>query len=276
MSNITFVLFARNEEKRILYAIRNLKNYGAVIVLDGGSTDQTKELCEKAGAQFVLRPFSDKPQVETQENFEFIKRKIQTDWIYWGYVDNLAPKSLLEKLTEISMQNKVKMVLIPLYTYLWGNTRHYAHKGYSPFFYHKDFMDYSQNNIHGMGKFLGTKKQILKLPDKEEFALKHFSVYNIGKFVGSHWRYAEEEALEKYRRGKKFSVLRMLAGMIRYWWIYRKSLKNGSLGLIIVLSYSFFRLMSYARLYELERGISLESIEGNYSVLKEKMLKDFD
>lgn len=275
MSNITFVLFTYNEEKRIAYAVKNLIKYGDVALMDGGSTDKTKEVAEQLGAKYFLRPPSDKPQVETQTNFDFIKSKISTDWIYWGYVDNIAPKSLLEKLTEISAQDKIKMVLIPLYTYLWGNTRHYAHKGYSPFFYHKDFMDYRQNNIHGMGQFTGTKEQILKLPNKEEFALKHFSTYNIGKFINTHFKYAETEAAGKFQAGVKFSLLKMFAAMVRYSWIYRRSLRNGVLGIIIILAYNFYRLLAYAKLYELENGINLESIEKNYSEAKEKMLEEF-
>lgn len=275
MSNISFVLFACNEEKRIGYAIRNFLSYGDVYVFDGGSTDKTKEICESLGAHFFSRPSREKAHVETQENFEFIKSKIITDWIYWGYVDNIAPKNLLEKLAEISTQEKIKMVLIPLYTYLWGNTEHCAHKGYSPMFFHKDFVDFSRNYIHGMGQFLGSSEQCLKLPNRSEFALHHFSTYDIAKFVKGHLRYAEEEASAKFNAGKKFGVIRMFAAMLRYCWIYRRSLKSGALGWIIMYCFAFSRFMTYAKLFELENGITLESIENNYSVSKKKMLEEF-
>lgn len=276
MGRISFILFTFNEEKRIEYAIRNFCDYGQVYVFDGGSTDKTKEIAEKLGALFFVRPPSTLPQIETQENFEFIKSKIKTDWIYWGYVDNLAPKSLVEKMIEVAEQDTAKMVLVPLYTYLWGNTKHLAQKSYTPFLFHKDFVDFSNNYIHGMGKFLGGAKQIVRLPNKSEYAIRHFSVYNTSKFVPGHLRYAEQEALGKYAAGKKFSFIRMLAGMIRYLWIYRRSLRNGVLGFIIVSQYAFFRLMAYARLYELEHGLSVEEIEKSYSVIKQEMLKEFN
>jgi len=277
MSNITFVLFTYNEEKRISYAVRNFIKYGEVILLDSGSNDKTKEIAEKLGATFFIRPSSDKPQVETQENFDFLESKLKTDWIYWGYVDNIAPKSLVDKLIEISLQDKFKMVLVPLYTYLWGNTDNFIQKSYSPFFFHKDFIDFSDNYIHGMGKFLGDKNQLLKLPNKIEYALQHFSTYNINKFVKGHLRYAEAEASEKYKVGKKFSTLRMLAGMGRYCWIYgKRGYKSGVLGLMIVLNYAFFRLMAYTKLYELENGITLDSIESKYSEKKEEILREFN
>jgi len=274
--NITFVFFTYNEEKRIGYAVRNVMNYGDVILMDAGSTDKTKEIAEGLGATYYLRPDNSKPQVETQKNFDFIKEHISTDWVYWGYVDNFVPKSLLEKLQELSLQDIYKLVKIPLYTYLWGNTDHVIQEAYSPFFYHKDFMDYKENYIHGMGQFQGSAEQILVLPNKKKYALLHFSTYNITKFIQGHLRYAETEAQEKFARGERFSLIKMLAAIVRYWWIYRKSLRTGSLGVIILMSYAAFRTMSYARLYELEHGITLDSIEQAYSQKKEELLKIFD
>jgi glycosyltransferase involved in cell wall biosynthesis len=46
-NNITFVLFAYNEEKRIEYPIRNFIKYGEVIVIDNFSTDKTKKVAEQ-------------------------------------------------------------------------------------------------------------------------------------------------------------------------------------------------------------------------------------
>ncbi len=275
-SNISFILFSYNEEKRIAYAIKNFINYGRVFILDGGSTDKTKEIAEGLGATFFTRPETKKANVESTENFEFIKSIIDTDWIYWGYVDNTAPKPLVEKMTEVSKQNTIKMIKIPLYTYLWGNTENYAHKSDGPFLFHKDYVSFDNNHIHGLGKFLGTDKEWLRLEEKEDYALKHFSTYVGSKFVMGHLKYGEAEAREKFARGTKFSITLMLLAMIRYMYIYGKhSYKNGKLGLIIILHYAFFRLMTYTKLYELENGITLEGVEENYRKEKEKILEGF-
>ncbi len=276
MSNITFILFAYNEEKRIHFAINNFIDYGEVTVLDGGSTDKTKEITENLGARFIPRPVSKKINVETQEIFDFVKSHVKTEWIYWGYVDNIAPKPLVEKMVEISNQSKIKAIYIPLYTYLWGNTKNYALKSRGRFLFKKEYVDFSDNHIHGFGKFLGAEDEIISLENKEEFALKHFSSYTIHKFILGHLRYAEDEALEKFERGTKFSALKMLAAMVRYIYIYGKySYKNGILGLLIMLNYAFFRLMAYTKLYELEHGISLDTVEESYSKEKEKILATF-
>ncbi len=275
-NNITFVLVTYNEEKRVKYALKNFLGYGDIIIMDGGSTDRTQKIAESFGAKFFLRPERTKANSETFENMNFLKEKTETDWIYWGYVDNIAPKSLVEKMVEIANDNKFKIVDIPLYTYLWGNTNHYAHKGYSPLLYNKNYVDFSKNYIHGLGVFTGNKKDRLVLPNKEKYALKHFSTYDEKKFVAGYMKYAELESQEKFNRGEKFSLIKTIAAMLRYFLMYIVfGFKNGKLGLLVALNYAFYRLMTYTRLYELENNITLERIEENYSKKKEALLKDF-
>lgn len=275
MSNISFILFTRNEEKRISYAIKNFIQYGDVFVLDGGSTDRTREITENLGAKFIERPHQDIPFVENKENFALIKQIIKTDWVYWGYVDNFVPQPLVEEFVRIAREDKYKRVFVPMHTYLWGNTEHIAQTSQFAPIFHKDYMDFSNNRIHAMGKFSGKEEQILTLPNKDAYTIRHFSTYNEAKFIMGLFRYADEEAKGKYAEGKRYSTIRMLAAMIRYCWIFRRSIRLGGLGAIIMLNYAFSRLMTYSRLYEIEHEITLESIEEAYSIEKEKLLKTY-
>ncbi|MBF05472.1 hypothetical protein CL644_02080 [bacterium] len=275
MANITFVIFTYNEEKRIEYAIKNFKNFGEVLIMDGGSDDNTEKIATELGATFLRRPITDKPFTENQKNLDFIKEHISTDWIYWGYCDNTAPKKLLEKMCELSEQTKYKKVSIPMYTYLWGYTKNHVQESHIPVLFHKDYTDFSNNYIHGFGDFLGTEDEILELPLKKELALCHFSTYNESKFVKGYMRYGEEEAKQKFERKEKFKVSKLFAAMLRYLWIYKRALRNPRLGVLVMLNMSFGRLMTYTRLYELENDITLDSIEDRYSKEKEEILKTF-
>jgi glycosyltransferase involved in cell wall biosynthesis len=269
-NTVTFILFCYNEEKRIAHAIRCFKDYGPIILMDGGSTDRTREIAEGLGATFLSRPESLNPSVETEVNLDFIKAHTDTPWIYWGYVDNIAPRSLVEKLVAVAKEGTYKRVLAPLYTYLWGNTDHYAQRSYILAAFHRDYMDFKNNPIHSMGRFAGQPEEDLRLPDTDQFALRHFSTYNESKFVSGYMRYAEQEAMVKFKSGERFSVLKLLAAMLRYIWIYRRSLRSPRLGILIMLNMAFGRLMTYTRLYELEHDLTLETIEDNYSRKKEE------
>jgi glycosyltransferase involved in cell wall biosynthesis len=273
---LSFVVIAYNEEKRIADVIRNFIDYGDVIILDGGSTDRTQEICETMGARFYLRPENKKIQIENEENFTFIKNLITTDWIYWGHADYIAPKTLVEKMVEISQQEKIKTVCIPLYTYLWGEISAPSIITHTSMFFHKDFRDFSDTRIHYQGTFTGSTDQYLTLPNKPEYALHHFSVYNVAKYISGYMRYGEEEAKQKFERGEKFSMFKLLAAMIRYMWIYKRALlASPRLGFLIMLNMAFGRLMTYTRLYELEQGITLDTVHDNYSVAKQNILNDF-
>ena len=276
MNNITFVIFTYNEEKRIKYVLRNFVKYGEVLVLDDGSTDRTKEIVKRLGGKFISRPIKTKQYItESQIMYNFIKQLVKTDWIFWGFTDNLMPKSLLEKLVEISQQTKIKYVNIPLYTYLWGYTKEPIQEGCSPRFFMKDYVDFSGNKIHGMGKFLGDKNEVLTLPNRKEYAIRHYSTFDLRKFVLAHLKYAEKEAHERHKEGQRFSLFRTLGSMVRYFILYNKNvLKIGKLSILVGLTYAFFRFMMFFRAYELENNITLESMEKKYSKAKEKLLKN--
>lgn len=274
-NNLSFIIFTYNEERRIEYVIRNLIKYGEVLLLDDGSTDKTKEVAEKMGAKVILRPKM--KVVENQEMLDFVKSVTKAEWIFFGCGDHAFSKRLLERMVEISEQDKIKYVQIPIYTYLWGDTKNVMQKGYTPRFFRRDYVSFSENRVHGMGEFLGAKDEILILPNKEEYAIRHYSTYNIKKFISSHLTYAEIEAQERFQDGRKFNFLRMLISMARYFFIYIKSgFKLGALGFLVAMSYSFFRFMMFFKLYELEHNINLEGIEENYSKSKEELLKEIE
>lgn len=276
-SKITFILFSFNEELRIEYVVRNLVPYGEVLLLDGGSTDRTQEVAEKFGARFVTRPKIQTAHVETQEMFEFAKSLVKTEWIYWSYVDNLLPKTLLDKMQEISREDKYAYVYVPIYTYMWGETGVPMIKASYANFFKQDLMDFSQNRMHGVGKFTGSPAEILHLSNRLEFAIRHFSLYDVNKFVAGHLNYANAEAKEKFATGKKFSVGYMLGSMAHYFYLfYKRGWKAGTRGLMVGLLYAFFRLMVFVRLFELERGVTLESIEAEFVKEKKKIVAEVE
>lgn len=275
MSNITFVIFVYNEEKRIGLLTRNLRKYGNVLFMDDGSTDKSQEIAEGLGAKFVRRP-KGPTYVETQEMLEFVEKQVTTKWIYWSYVDNFLPKTLLEKLSEISLQEKIKYVYVPIFTYLWGDTKNVYVKAAYGCFWRKGMVDFSQNRIHNLGKFKGKEDEKLRLPMRIEYAMRHFSLYNMDKFLSGHWRYAQTEAELKFADGKRLTPVYLFGSMGHYLWLFWGGVKSGMRGILVSLLYAFFRLMVCVKMYELEKGWTLETIEAEFVKEKKRMVEEIE
>lgn len=277
-SNISFILFTYNDAYRLEYIIRNLKPYGEVIISDQESVDNSKEIAEKLGAKFTTRKATGQPFIERQELLDTVTTIASFDWIYWGYVDNFLPKQLCEKLVEISLQDKIKYVYLPVHTYLWGDTQNVIAKAEYPCFFKKGTVDFSNNKIHGMGKFLGKEDEKLHLPQTKEMAMRHFSLYDLNKFILAHLKYANTEAEQKFKDGKRLSLFYLLGSMGRYFYLFylKGGLRAGIRGLMVGFLYGSFRVMVSMRLYELEHNLNLETIEAEYVKAKIKLVKEIE
>ena len=99
-NNLTFVIFAYNEETRIPYIIKNFIKYGYVIIIDNNSTDNTKKIAESLGA--TVYQFKNNGYVETPEELAFVQSKVTTQYMTWSFADHMWPKELLEATVEIT------------------------------------------------------------------------------------------------------------------------------------------------------------------------------
>jgi hypothetical protein len=276
-SKISFVIFVKNEEKRIGNVVKNLRSFGTVYVLDGGSDDSTKKIVEEQGGVFVARPQTVWPLIESEEMFEFIKKLVPTSWVFWGYADYILPKDLLLKMKEISEQDKIKYVYIPVLTYLWGYTKYPIILGNYSNFFRKEYMNFKNNPLHRMGKFTGTKDEEYFLPSKDKYSIRHFSLYNMEKFMKAHIVYALVEADIKKSNGKKFSLFYTFGSMANYFRLfYRRGYKAGVVGILSALMYVFFRLMVALRMYEVDNNLDLETMEFEFNKEKQRLLKDVE
>ncbi len=273
--NITFILFSYNDAYRIEYVIRNVLPFGEVIVFDDHSTDNTKEIVEKLGVPFIVRPKTKEPFIETEETYLFIKQYIKTPWLYWGWTDNMLTLELLQKMVELSTQEKYKLVNIPVYTYMWGDIKHKMMRAkYGNFFMH-DFVSFKGNFIHHFGTFLGKPEEQLTLSYSEKVAIYHFSLYDMNKFVQGHLRYANEEARYKIEsHSRKFSLFYTFGSMANYFRLFylKGAWRMGVIGLLNGLLFAFSRLLVATRLYELEHGLTLEKMEEAYVKGKKEIL----
>ena len=131
--------------------------------------------------------------------------------------------------------------------------------------------------VRWIRRFLGQPEEALHLPKSSEYAMRHFSLYDLNKFVPAHLRYANTEAEQKFKDGKKLTPVYLFGSMGNYFYLfYKGGFRAGMRGLLVALLYVFFRLMVSVRLYELEHGLDLESIEAEYAKAKRRIVADIE
>jgi len=278
MSNITCILFTYNEERRVEYALRNLQCLGDIILIDNCSTDRTRDIA--AYYTEYIYQFKNPGFVGEEKLADFALSKVKTRWVYWAYASDILPKNLICKLTELSMQNSYKVVLIYRKAISYGReTRNWGHSAASPRFFVKGSIDFCGNTIHKFGKIIVPKKEILKLPVTDSLAIWQFRDYDTKKTEFVHSNYADIEARSDYKIFKKrFSLWRILilpfkefvSSYLRY-----GAFRFGWPAFFNAVWRMMLRFNIETRIWELENKMTLKSVQTLHASMKEELLKDY-
>ena len=114
------------------------------------------------------------------------------------------------------------------------------------------------------------------LPSKDEYSIRHFSLYNMEKYMKAHIVYALTEAEIKRTEGKKFSVLYVWQHDLLFLVVLPKGYKAGVRGLLSALCTLFFRLMVAMRMYEIDNNLTIASMEQEFNKEKQRLLSKIE
>jgi len=269
-NNITFIIFAFNEAARIHYPIKCYLPYGDVLIVDNFSTDGTAEIAKSLGArvfQFNNSPNQGIP--ECKEEAEVVLKQVNTEWIFWGFADEMIPKSCLEKYQSIAnSHDQIEMVVQKHKTMLYKSEWEFL-PAYCVTKFFKvgsiEFLPFGEF-IHGIGPHASHigKNNILFLPPIDEFSVFHFSVYNTEKILSNHNKYS---TIHSRIVNKNFLELRIILEPILTFLVIlflHGSIRKGVIGFIVAVQYSFYTFQVLAKAYEIKHGITLEGIENNF------------
>lgn len=279
-NNITFVIFAYNEEKRIEYPIRNFIDYWEVIIIDNFSEDKTKEVAEKFWAK--VYQYKNQWYVETEEELEFVRSKVDTDYMTRTFADIMRDKNLLEKVIEITRQWNYDWIAANHKNYhYWFNNLTFGSLNSKWKEWFKLVCVYKKELIYCSGiihySLLNKCKKIFYVPRKIG-KVHHFSTYNIQKITTNYNIYTDIESKMRFDDWQKVSFIKLFIKLFAFfilyffieWWY-----KSGKAWLIMVIQMMIYFFNVWAKQRELENNVTLDSIENNYTNIKTKMLNDF-
>jgi glycosyltransferase involved in cell wall biosynthesis len=246
MRAISVVIIAQNEAERIAVAIRSAQRFAdEVLVVDGGSTDGTRERARALRCVVLDNPW---PGYAKQRNFG--AARAAHPWIFMLDADEEVGDDLAASLNQwkaasakVAEAFEVRRVGDFLGRWLPGAAEHLVR------LYHRERFGIRDVPVH-------------ETPDtgdapvaRLQGTLWHHGFRSIGDHIRRFEAYADLEAHTAFARGQRFALWRLLLrspARFVQWYVWRRTAAQGVPGLFVALLWVYYELALHMKLYELE------------------------
>ena len=126
--DVTVAILTLNEEANLPQALRSVCGWArAVVVLDSGSQDRTKEIALSFGARVTENAFKD---FATQRNFALRSAGIETEWVFFLDADEWMPSPLRSEIDGVVSSQPQEDGFLLRRRLIWMG--HWVRRGYYP------------------------------------------------------------------------------------------------------------------------------------------------
>lgn len=184
---VSCVILTYNEAKRIRIALSHAFEWAdEVVVVDKGSTDETRAIAEQLGAKVAVINFSRQGHEDIAQVISFASN----DWV-WGFTPGEVPtKKLIE--TGLSMiSDDVDLIMVPMHYYSFG-----VHSDESPWAGGHQPRLYNRMRIHftGIAHDPLRAEKIAGIEKTADCYVLHQTHDSAESFIRSHADYMVNEA----------------------------------------------------------------------------------
>ncbi len=249
---ITAIILTQNSERHIEECLKSVQWMDEILVIDGGSTDNTVVLAEKLKAKVIVNSW---PGFSVQRNLGL---EIATnEWVLMLDVDErVTPELRCEIQNALATLNEIVGFSIPTKNHFWGKWMRGWYPDRHTRLFNKSKARFIDRIIHESVILDGNIK-CLQNP------LIHFSYESLTHFVIKMNNYSSLGAQEKKQQGNSFSAMKLLlhpfTAFIKMY-IIKGGFRDGIPGFVFAVSYSFYVFMKYAKLYPAEQNIQSQKI----------------
>lgn len=191
---ITFLFTVKNEEINLPYSLASVKGWAdQILVLDCGSVDRTKEVCESYGAQFFYHEWLG---YAGQKNWALDNLPINNPWVFIIDADEVITPTLRDELTRIATENTSSEAAFFVNRYFVFLGKRIRHCGYYPSwnirFFRKGKARYEHRQVHEHMVADG-KVGFLK------HEMEHYDRRGMFHYIAKHNEYSTLESAEMYK-----------------------------------------------------------------------------
>ena len=250
-AKISAVLITKNEERNIRRCLESVSWTDEIVVVDGESTDRTVDIAKSYGAKVVTHKFQGDFGLERNIGNE----NATSDWILALDADEAIPKEARKKIEKI-LENGSEFVAfnVPRLQYFLGKPLMHGGRFHSIVNFFRKGKAHFDGKVHHLVHVDGKTGEF-----DEPF--EHYPFNSISEFVQKHDRYTNYEAremFEKYGDKKlkevKYNLTLKPVKLFIKTYIKKKGHKDGMLGLVFCILFSWSYFMRWAKYWELARS----------------------
>lgn len=250
MINISVVIISKNDEKKFTGCLESVRWADEIIVVDNGSVDRTPDIAKKYADKVIFAPFAGFSELR-----KLGLKNSTGKWLLYVDTDERVPAQLKKEVLQIT-ERKIKdsgfsAFAIPRKNIIFG--KEFEWGGWWPDYvkrlFKRDKLVSWRGELHEEPDFEG-KMGYLKSP------LIHLKHDNISEMVEKTNKWSEVEAELMYSaKHPNMNVLRFFSAAFREFWlrfIVKKGFMDGSEGIIYSFYQIFSKVVSYAKLWEMQ------------------------
>jgi (heptosyl)LPS beta-1,4-glucosyltransferase len=276
---ISVVINTLNEEKNLSIALRSVQPWvDEIVVVDMYSSDRTVEIARSFGAQVHLHSgpgFNYAPRA-------FAVKQASSEWVLVVDADELIPVALSRELRDMADSGGgADVFLIPRMNYMLGTVIRHTGCGATQDrqmrFFRNGFVVGSSVAHLDFEPVEGAR--IKALSYRGDNAIIHFTYLDSQQFIERLNRYTNIEARQALERGERITPVGALVRAAKEFvgrYIKGRGFQDGWRGFYISLFYTFYKIVTAAKLHELTALGNRERIESRYRQEAEDILRAYD
>ncbi|BEI38353.1 hypothetical protein PHIN8_02970 [Polynucleobacter sp. HIN8] len=278
-NNITAIVFTFNEERRIGFVLDNLIGYCNIMVIDGGSTDNTEKVCNKHAVIFLRRPECSPNDEMRLDTLKWAYDQVPTDYVIHVYCSHFYPAKLLEAFEKLTKEKNLDAIYHDLVVLRYGRIVHrpiIKRTSSACVFYKKSIINFAKSKIHDELAIQYNPNTMIRLKAEDDLSLHVFQDEDYLSTEKKHLGYARTEASQMLRAGhRKIGRYDLFLGpLLKFLYMYLRSgaFMNGVPGLIYSIALFQYNLSKNIFLWEMQNSMERPEIIKANNALRSRLI----
>lgn len=283
LDNVTIIIRTKNESARLPFVLQNLNGFSKIIVFDGGSTDNTEQICIDYDVEFVIRPDADRLINIVGGDYEFMLDYVTTEYVLNVNCSHFYPKDLLEIFKDVALKSSYAAVYHDVLLYSFGSLVHrpfFRRRSSATNFYRVNSVNFNNKIVHNEAPVETSMSTKLVLPAVDRLSLHLFRDYDVKKSESNHIFYSGQDSSMRYHNGYRTNLFKMIFHPLRHFihqYVRCGSICYGMRGLIYSIIFAQLELSTQIKIWELQNGVTLcDTILKNQEIRESLFTKYFE